>query len=97
MGQDHYDMAEKIKQLASFLLYQPDNKTSVAITITNVQQSIKDGDLEEATQQIIEANRLDKNFENDLPRITAIAIFEILGPKHELTKEYRRLFDMVLY
>ncbi len=97
MGEELFDAAEKIKQLAFFMEHQLDEDIPVAKALAKSQQAIKKGNLEEAIKQIIEANQLDKNYEKDLPRLTAIALFEILGSKNGLTKKYRRIFDMVLY
>lgn len=97
MGEEFYDLAERIMQLAHFLTIHVNEDIEVAHVLTSARDHLAAGKLEEGIQDIIEANKLDKDYESDLPRITAIALFETLGSKHELTKKYRRLFDMVLY
>jgi len=48
-------------------------------------------------KHIIQAVMVDKHYANDLPRRLAIALFTYLGNDHEVTKKYRRKFDMALY
>ena len=70
---------------------------SVGSIMLEAKQALKNGQQELAIQKIIDAAAKDKSFQNDLPRLTAIALFHLWGNQHELTKEYRRSFDMVLY
>ena len=46
---------------------------------------------------LIEGVVKDKNYDNDLPRLAGIAIFNILGRDHSTTHEFRRRFDMSIY
>lgn len=43
---------------------------------------------------VIQQNRY---YDDDGSRKAVIAIFNLLGPQHPLTKKHRRMFDMVLY
>ncbi len=97
MGDEHFDLADHIRKWAHFLQIELDEQGQIADLLRKAQEAAGQGNFEEAIQQIIEANRLDKNYLDDLPRLTAIAFFGIFGTKHELTKKYRRTFDMVLY
>lgn len=97
MGEEYFDTAEKVRQFASFMHQKLDMGSPTSEVLSKSQQALRKGDLEQGIIQIIEANRLDKNFMDDLPRLTAISVFGILGAKHDLTKQYRRQFDMVLY
>ena len=92
-----YDQANHIRKLVHFLEFQVKSESKLNLIIKEAQEKFKAGDLEECIQLIIEANRLDKSFHHDLPRKTAIALFELMGKGHPLTKQYRRKFDMVLY
>lgn len=60
-------------------------------------QKLKNKDFDSALQLMIEAVMKDKSYDNDLPREACIAIFKYLGDQHEVTRKYRRRFDMVLY
>lgn len=50
-----------------------------------------------ALEKFIEVIMKNKNYENESAREACIAIFYYLGQDHELTKRYRRRFDMALY
>jgi len=54
-------------------------------------------DFDTAVQHFIEAVQANRSFDNDGPRRACIAIFTLLGSEHEVTKTYRRTFDMALY
>ena len=61
------------------------------------KEAIQAEDYEQAILQIIEATTLDKNYADDLPRRSGIALFKMWGKDHELSKQYRWKFDMALY
>ena len=62
-----------------------------------VKESLKDSNLEQAIQLIIEfLPRLNGSEAEQLSK-AGIGIFNLLGSQHPLTKEYRRKFDMVLW
>jgi len=50
-----------------------------------------------AIQGFIETIKKDRYFDDDGSRKAVVALFTLLGPGHELTKKYRREFDMWLY
>jgi putative thioredoxin len=54
-------------------------------------------DIEQALARFIEVVMKDKSYENESAREACIGIFNYLGAEHELTKKYRRRFDMALY
>jgi putative thioredoxin len=54
-------------------------------------------DYDQAINSFIEAIIIDKSFKEQLARRLAIAIFHYLGEAHEITRTYRRKFDMALY
>lgn len=96
MGDPLYDQADDIKNLARFLTFEADDSEAGQL-MSKAREAIFGGDFETAIQDIIEATSLNKAFNHDLPRKTAIALFRIWGNGHELTKRYRWRFDMVLY
>ncbi len=55
------------------------------------------GEKEQAMEQIISAVLADKHYAGDLPRLGAIALFQWWGEDSEVTRKYRRRFDMALY
>jgi putative thioredoxin len=40
---------------------------------------------------------IDKGYEDELARRLSVALFNFLGENHEVTKKFRRKFDMALY
>lgn len=96
MGDKFFDEAEDVRQLADFMtLERTDDPAGRALEAAS--DALKKGDLETAAQKLIEATSIDKTYQNDMPRKTAIAFFRSLGEKHPLTKNYRWKFDMALY
>ena len=61
------------------------------------KEAIIQGDLDRTLSTLIEAVMIDKSYCDELPRKSVIALFNLLGPDHDLTKKYRRRFDMALY
>jgi len=96
MGYKFYDEANYIKALAVFLETEMDD-SPVGKKMSAAQLATKNNDLEAAIQLIIEATTLNKDYLEELPRKTGVAMFRNLGTKHPLTKTYRWKFDMVLY
>jgi len=97
MADDLHDQAEDIRVLARFMEYLPEDELPVDKALSTGQEALQRNDLETAIQALIDATTLDKNFRNEMPRRTAIALFRLLGPQHEVTKNYRWKFDMALY
>ena len=96
MGHEYFDVAEDIRTLAR-VLQCAGNGVPVAQVLAGAGQAAREGRLEQAIEQLIEAVSIDKTYADGLPRKAAIALFRILGPQHELTKAWRRRFDMALY
>ena len=88
----------KIADLVNF--HQAPESLPEAAVKSKVQealQKLSDKDFDSSLQLMIEAVMQDKNYANDLPREACIAIFKYLGDQHEITRNYRRRFDMALY
>ncbi len=96
-GDAEFDLAYDIKVLSRLMLFHNENGSPAASHLADAKRSLALGDEDEAIQEIIAATMADKSFLNDLPRKAAIALFHIWGNNHELTKKYRRRFDMALY
>ncbi len=58
---------------------------------------IRRGNIEAAMDGLLEIMRRDKRYREDMPRKLMVALFEILGQNHPLTKQYRRELSMVLF
>lgn len=55
------------------------------------------GKWDEALTGFIDVIGRERYYDDDGARKACIAIFGLLGPQHEITRKYRRLFDMALY
>jgi putative thioredoxin len=92
-----HDDAEDVRTLSALLRFQPENGSAAGERLAAAKEALKNKDFEAAIQRIIDATMADKSYLGDLPRRSAIALFHFWGSNHELTKKYRRRFDMVLY
>ena len=95
-GQDFYDEAAAIQQIHEFM-QKAFGGLPVGLPLKIAQNEIQQQHHEAAVEAVVNAVLVDKTFDNDLPRKLAIALFTLLGPTHEVTKKYRRKFDMALY
>jgi putative thioredoxin len=97
IGDPDFDEAEDIRQLAILFSADLSKGSTVGQLLEAARAAFQGKDPETGIQKIIEAASIDKNYQGDLPRKSAIAFFRLWGKEHELTKRYRRRFDMVLY
>jgi putative thioredoxin len=93
----YYDDAQHVRNISRFLVSEYKDNSEAAKLMKEAKFDILENDFESGIEKIIAVNKFDKSYQDDLPRLTAIALFEILGKNHELTKNYRKTFDMVLY
>jgi putative thioredoxin len=95
----HVEEAEELILLSEFMDYNFDEleKGEVRAILIKVNKLLLDKKIEPAIELLIEAVIVNKNYQNELARKLALAIFHILGESNELTKNYRRKFDMALY
>ncbi|NNE70179.1 MAG: tetratricopeptide repeat protein, partial [Rhodothermales bacterium] len=54
-------------------------------------------DLETTVQSLLALLQTNRYYFDDFARKTGVALFNVLGPDHEVTKAHRRTFDMWLY
>jgi putative thioredoxin len=92
-----YGVVESIKNITQLLLFTSESTLPVAYKLKEASNHLKNQNFEKGIELIIEAVILNKSFEDDLPRKSAIAFFSLLGSDHELTIKYRKRFDMALY
>ena len=90
------DLAQDLRTLAELMVYKADD-SPVGQALKAAQQALQTQDSELAIQRVIDAVMRDKNHQRDLPRRSAIALFHLWGNEHDLTKRFRKLFDMALY
>ena len=59
--------------------------------------AMKKQDFSRSLEKLIKAIMIDKRYLDEMARRLAIAVFHYLGEAHEITRKYRRQFDMALY
>lgn len=60
-------------------------------------RALRDGEFELALSSFIESMMLDRSIDDDGARRGCVAVFNILGESHPITKAWRRRFSMALY
>jgi putative thioredoxin len=60
-------------------------------------EALRAGDLDAALTKLIDSVRRNRRYHEDAARKTALALFSILGDRHELTGKYRRALEMALF
>ncbi|HUR30206.1 MAG TPA: tetratricopeptide repeat protein [Saprospiraceae bacterium] len=84
--------AEYIQDVASFLLMDGnDEKTD------HLKQLFKTSNLNEAVPEMINILQQDAKSADGKLGKAAVAIFNLLGPQHPLTREHRKKLDMVMW
>ena len=91
------ETAADIRTIADWIQSVPSDVSPAAVAMGEAQELALAVDYEGAIKKIIEAVMIDKTFNNDQPRKTAIALFRTWGVQNPLTVKYRKRFDMALY
>lgn len=91
------EAAADIRTIADWIQSVPSDVSPAAVAMGEAQKLALAIDYEGAIKKIIEAVMIDKTFNNDQPRKTAIALFRTWGAQNPLTVKYRKRFDMALY
>ncbi len=96
-GNKYFSIAESVVLINSLKNCKPEDNQILADKIRKANAHLVDNNVEGAIEALIEGVMVDKSYCDELPRKSAIAIFNILGTDHEITKKYRKKFDMALY
>lgn len=97
LGHDLYDEAEDVRAIARLFDSPLQEGGAVAKALLAAREALGAGQMAPGIEKIIEAVSLDKHYQDDLPRKSAIALFHLWGDTHPVTREYRWRFDMSLY
>lgn len=89
--------AEPLHHLLELMSLQTAGTIAVAEHLSNAMKAAGAADYDTLLQELVSAVQEDKTYLDELPRRATIAMFRWLGEGHELTKKYRRRFDMALY
>ncbi len=96
-GHPRFDTVQAIRTLAEMLEVDAENEEKYQDRIVSIQSALREKNIEQALEKLIEFVMIDKSFQDELPRRSVIAIFHLLGQQHELSKKYQRRFSMALY
>lgn len=96
-GHPFYFKGEPLQHLLELMNLEADGSIAVAEKLNNAKKASQQADNDTMLEQLIAAVMVDKSYHNELPRRATIAMFQWLGADHELTKKYRKRFDMALY
>jgi putative thioredoxin len=59
--------------------------------------ALTQGDIGDALASLVESVRANRRYENEAARKACLAVFQVLGQRHELTRKYGRALEMVLF
>lgn len=98
-GIKYLERAKEILLIAEALSIIPEDlENSISKNdIANGLASLREQNLAGALEQFIKAIMIDKPYHDELARKLTIALFHYLGESNEITRKYRRQFDMALY
>lgn len=97
MSDPAHSTAEMIRDIGEFIAFQVEGGHPFENDMIEAQEALKREDWEWGIKKLIDITSIDKTFQKELPRRTTIAVFNFLGPQHPVTKQYRRMFDMVIW
>jgi putative thioredoxin len=96
-GNPLYPQVEDVLAIEALVNCKIEENGNLAGKINLAKKEMEDGNIDNALEELIQAVIIDKEYCDELPRKSVIAIFNLLGNDHPLTKQYRKRFDMALY
>ncbi len=78
-------------------LDRPEENSESSRAYHQAISALRESDYPAAVERFMDVLKTDRYHDDDGSRKACIAIFNLLGPDHEVTKKYRRTFDMLLY
>ena len=101
LGSPHYDEAEAIRTLSSMSAGMDDPpllpQSPVKERYLQAIRSARTGDYEAALEGFIDVVRRDRRYDEDGARRGCVAIFNLLGNDHELTRRFRSALSSALF
>ena len=97
MSDPAYGTASMIRDISEFMLVEVAGDVPFESDIMTAQHALRKEKWEDAIKKLIDLTSIDKAFQKELPRRATIGVFNFLGPQHPVTKQYRKMFDMVLW
>lgn len=97
-GAQGVQVAEAIQTLYGLMFGSDDLPEGVGKPLfEQVRDAVQREALHEAFEGILELLLRDRYYADDIARKTGVALFTLLGPQHDLSRTFRRRFDMYLY
>ena len=101
LGSPHYEEAEAIRELVSMFarVDEPGSLPESPVRKGYMQafHSARTGDFETALEGLINVVRRDRRYDDDGARRGCIAIFNLLGNDHDLTRRFRSALSRALF
>ncbi len=97
-----YRSAQMLLPLAEALAWleehpQGEHDTPLEAMYVRALDLIRRGNIEAAMDGLLEVLRRDKHYRDGMARKVLLGLFEILGERHPLTRQYRQELSMVLF
>jgi len=92
-----FQQTEVLKVLIEFMTCTLQTAPDLVDKIMLARQAAQSQDFDKTLEILIDVVMIDKTICDEMPRKATIALFHLLGDDHEMTKKYRRKFDMALY
>ncbi len=96
-GHRDYHQVEPLGHLLELMELELRDEHPTQAKLVSVKGHLRNAEFDQALETLISTVMVDKSYLKELPRRATVALFQWLGPSHELTKKYRRRFDMALY
>jgi putative thioredoxin len=91
------ELYEDLQAIRDWIGFEPEQESASGELIARARKYILQGDGQSAMDHLIESLHKDSNYREGLARRAGIALFHFWGPKHPLTLENRKLFDMAIW
>ena len=98
LGSDIFEEIQTIKYICelNLSLDQLPNHPTKNLFVSSIE-NLKKRNFEDALKILLDIVKIDKRYNDDMPRKTCLAIFKYLGDNNEITKRYRSLLNAALY
>lgn len=95
----HFPHVKTLRALIGFkrMVNQPRGDSDLDRQFQQAVQQILEENYEAGLQQFLDIVSRDRRFQNDGARKAMLAVFDILGDDHPLTRDYRKRLTMLLY
>jgi putative thioredoxin len=93
----HWLIVDSVRIIHDFLMLAEMEDANVKKNMLNAQTAIFSRDFDKALEELIYALQVNKSYMHELPRRLCVALFTVLGNEHEISRAFRRKFDMSLY